>query len=81
VVWAITPSTQQEKDGNKVVPGGSSGGQHRMSGSGGLSDTLKSVQDKINSSISKVTDSLKGDTTNGSEESKSSGTAAGNTSN
>lgn len=76
---ATTTSTQQ-KDGNKVVPGGSSGGMHRMPGGGGLSDTLKSVQDKINSSISNVTDSLKGDTTKSSEDTNGSETGAGNAS-
>jgi hypothetical protein len=75
---ATTPSTQQEKNGNKAVPGGSSGGKHGMPG-GGLSDTFKSVQDKINSGISKVTDSLKGDTAKGSEDTTKSGTGAGNT--
>jgi hypothetical protein len=77
---ATTPPTEQEKDGNKVVPGGPSGGKYGMSGGGGLSDSFKSVQHKINTSISKVTDRLKGDTTEGSEGTNGSGAGAGKTS-
>ena len=79
---ATTTSTQQEKDGNKVVPDeSSSGGRHRMAGGGGLSDSLKSVQDRINTSISKVTDSLKsGNTTKGSGDTETSEAGAGATS-
>ena len=79
---ASTPATEQEEDGNKFVPGGlSSGGKHRMAGGGGLSDSLKSVQDRINTSISKVTDSLKsGNTTKGSGDTETSEAGAGATS-
>jgi hypothetical protein len=51
-----------------------SGPRHRKPG-GGLADAMKSVQDTINSSISKITDGLKGsgttkgaDTSTGGEE-------------
>ena len=57
------PSTDLTKGGNKFVPGGQSGPKQPMPG-GGLAGAVK---DTINSSISKITDGLQGDTTNSSQ--------------
>jgi pimeloyl-ACP methyl ester carboxylesterase len=71
-VSTTATSANVTSDGNKVEPG-QSGPKHRKPG-GGLTDALKSVQDTINSSISKITDGFKrgattkaGDTTAGGE--------------
>ena len=52
------PSTNVVRDGNEVEPG-QSGGRHRKP-TGGLAGAVKSVSDRISSSVSKVTDGLKG---------------------
>lgn len=71
-VSTTATSANVTSDGNKVEPG-QSGPKHRKPG-GGLTDALKSVQDTINSSISKITNGSKrgattkaGDTTAGGE--------------
>ena len=53
-----TTSTDVTRDGNEVEPG-QSGGRHRKP-TGGLAGAVKSVSDRISSSVSKVTDGLKG---------------------
>ena len=66
-----TRSIDLEKDGNKAAHGGRSGPEHRKPG-GGLADAVTSVKDTINTSISKVTDGLKGgDTTRSGDTAKS----------
>ena len=58
-----TMPTEREKDGNKVVPGG----RHRMPGDGDL-NRVKSVPDKVNATVSRIADSLGGQTAVGGED-------------
>ena len=53
-----TTSTNVPSAGNKVEPG-QAGGRHRKPPTG-LAGVVKSVSDRVSSSISKVTDGLKG---------------------
>ena len=71
-----TTSTTVTSDGNNVRPGqrveaSQPGGRHRKL-SGPLAGAVKSVSDRISSSVSKVTDGLKGGRAETGEDNKDS---------